>query len=233
MANPEVVDSPSRCFSQRVYPCSLRVTGGLLSFEKDSQKYQLADQSSLEILSVSKIKILQGSLWVKEARELQVQVSPVLTLKINGEVFMQKTSDTVLSVRNLSGQVGFESPHVFSNEFLPIGFENWYGPLDSQGQVSRGVIKPISMTDFLKVWIPVSGLSFAEMKRATKEYKELWREALDQSTSFYKEIVERRIASQEEKEREAQRMREAQQKEQAKLRKMFREKNGLIDSQDP
>lgn len=229
-AGTEFVDSPSQCFFKKSYPCRIHVTGGFLSFERSSQKFHLGDQSSLLFLSEGKIQLLQGELWVRDSRGLSIQVSPVFSMTSSGEIFLEKRSDDQpLLVRNLQGEVKFDSPFVFANEALPRGFQNWYGALDANKQVSRGVIRPIALTDFLKVWAPLSGFSIAEIRKTTRVYQQAWGDTLAVSADFYQDIVERRIASQEAKESRLENRHRQSLKERERLRQMFRQKNGFGD----
>lgn len=225
-ASPAFVDSPAHCFAKKSYPCSVRVMGSYLAFEREAQMYHLADRSAVLFLGPSEIQLMQGSLWVKDSKGLTVKVSPVFSFQVAGEIFLEKKG-LDLFVRNLRSEIAFDSKLVFASEALPVGFENWYGPLDVSGQVSRGMIRPIAMNEFLKAWIPVSGASIAEIKKQTLHYKNDWKGALELSSQIYQQVVERRIASQEEKALRAAQKRRSQLDEQARLRQMFRQKNGL------
>lgn len=221
------VDLPHQCFQKKSYPCQIRVSGNFLSFERSGNRFHLAEKSSLRFRSESEIQLLEGHVWVKDSKNLKVYSSPVLSFQVHGEWFFSKKDREDLAASNLNGEIEFLSKYVFSSESLPVGFQNWYAGLDSTGQVSRGVIRPIEMKEFLKNWIPVSGTSFAGMKKAAHEYKQRWSEALAKSSDLYQEIVERRLASHEEKKRrEIERQRQAE-REKSQMRRMFREKNGM------
>jgi hypothetical protein len=221
------VDSPEGCFAAKRYPCSLRAVGPFLSFERDSQKFHLAPQSALLFFSPASVQLMKGKLWIQNSQDLSVKASPNLQMQFTGEFFIEKQSDATLLVRNLSGHVAFQSRSVFKNESLPIGFQNWYGPLDASGAVSRGIIRPIVITEFLRSWIPISGLSVAAGKKALLDYREQWKEGVEQSAQLYKEVIERRLASHEAKERKQRAREQALKKEQDQFRQMYREKNGL------
>lgn len=221
------VDSPAGCFSAKKYPCSLKATGAYLNFEREAQKYHLADKSALIFWSESQVQLMQGKLWIVDSKELSLKVSPALHLKFSGEFFIEKQPDATMLVRNLNGIVFFESKYVFANEALPVGFQNWFGPMDSSGQISRGVIRPIVLADFLKAWMPISGLPVSIAKKNMLSYRELWKEGVEQSAQLYQQIIERRLASHEEKARKLNARKQALQNEQKLFKKMFREKNGL------
>lgn len=228
------VDLPKGCHSRQVYPCQVRVNGGFLAIEQGGQSLQLADQSALSFLASNEVQILAGSLWVRKSQDLTVRMSPLLALSLSsGEFFFSRQSDSALLVRNLAGEVGFESDRVFANEVLPVGFQNWYGPLNTNGQISRGMIRPIDMAAFLKDWLSMSGLSRAEMRHQIESYRESWKDGLELSVELYSQVVSRRIAAVEEKERKKQERLSALRQERLRLRNMYRAKNGLEPSDHP
>ncbi len=228
-AELKFVDLPQNCYTQKTYPCQVRISGGSLAIERESQILHLADQGAISFLSANELQFLSGAAWIEKANDLTVKISPVLKIQISGEWFVKKEKDATMSVRNLAGEAKFISDRVFASEALPIGFQNWYGLLDTSGSVSRGVIRPIEVGDFLKDWLPISNLSVAEMKHQVLSYKEQWKGALEQSAQLYAQIATRRIAAVEERERLKLEKAASHRHEQEKLRQMYRERNGFGD----
>lgn len=222
-----IVDSPMGCFSKKAYPCSLRVTEAYLAFERGENQFHLAENSALLFWSPSQVQLLQGKVWIRDSKELAVKISSSLQIHVTGEWFFEKQPDATMLARNLSGGARFESRFVFQSEALPVGFQNWFGQIDSSGQISRGVIRPIAQAPFLKSWLPVSGLPIALAKKRAANYKALWSEAVEQSASLYQQVIERRLASHEEKARRLAAQKASREAERAQLKKMYREKNGL------
>jgi hypothetical protein len=221
------VDLPQGCFSKSHFPCQIRASVGFLSFEKGGNLYHLGEKSSLLLNSASEVQLMQGQLWVQDSHDLTFKSSSALKMIISGDWFFEKVPDSNLLVRNLNGDMKFDSKFVFANEALPIGFQNWFAGLDSHGQISRGVIRPIAEVDFLRSWIPLSGYSMAELRKKFYSYREMWAGALSKSADLYQEVVERRLASQDEKLKRAADRLKAQKSEQENLREMYRRKNGL------
>ncbi len=221
------VDLPKGCFGKQAYPCQVRVSGGLLNMDRGEQQFTLADGGSVSFMSSNEVQILSGGVWVRKSKDLLVRMSSLLKMQIGGEWFFEKQKDGLQLVRNLNGEVEFQSKQIFASEALPAGFQNWYGGLDSYGQVSRGVIRPIEMSAFLKQWLPVSGLSVAEMKKQIQVYREWWKDGLEISSQFYSQVANRRIAAVEERERKRQEAKVRAQNERLKIREMYRARQGL------
>lgn len=221
------VDLPQGCFTKKTFPCALRSTAGALKFESVSGSYFLGDLSSVRFTSANQIQLLSGSLWIERSQQLEFVANPELTLKLAGEFFLEKQKAGMVLVRNLNGVVEFDSRFLFKAESLPLGFQNWYGTLTTQKQINRGVIRPIEVLPFLKVWQPVAGLSPAETKARVHVYKQSWAEGVEISSQFYKEVVERRLASQAELDQRRVDRQKAALNEQKRIRQMYRQKAGF------
>jgi hypothetical protein len=221
------VDSPQNCYEKEKYPCNLRISEGFLAFERGDQQFHLAKQSALLFHGASKIQVLQGQLWIRNSKKLTLVLSPALEIQLDGEFFVEKRADLTSRIHNLAGTARFLSKYVFASESLPLGFENWYGAMDTSGQVQRGVIRPIEIADFLKSWIPVSGLPMAQLKKNLELYRDSWSETTEASAQMYQQVIERRIASHLEKERKQLERRRSVEQDQSRYRQMFREKNDI------
>jgi hypothetical protein len=227
IARAQLVDLPRGCFTQKKFPCQVRVTSSFLAFDLGLQKFHLGAKSSLLFISAEQIQLLQGDLWIQQSDSLGLKFSPALKMVVSGEWLIRKAPQAQTHVFNLAGQSKFDSQFVFPSESVPVGFQNWYGLIDSNGEISRGVIRPIQIKEFLKTWIPLSGLSMAEIRKSTLSYREAWGDSLERSAKLYQEIVERRLASHEDKALRLQDKRRQAEIERAQLRRMFRERNGL------
>ncbi len=221
------VDFPTGCASSGSYPCLLRAIDRNMAFNQGEQKFILSKKSSVKLIGPAEFEILDGQLWVAQSQALNFFLSPGLSLILNGDFFLQRENDHSVRVRNLAGKTQFVSKAVLPSESLPTGFENWYGGLGTDGQIQRGVIRPIEISGFLKSWLPVCEYSSAEIKKALLIYRDLWSETTEISASLYKEIIERRLASSEEKLSLAKTKAHHSKQEQNRYRQMFRERNNL------
>jgi hypothetical protein len=228
-AELKFVDLPQNCYAKKTYPCQVRISGGSLTIEREAQVLHLADQGAISFLSANELQFLSGAAWIEKANALTVKVSAVLKIQISGEWLLKKEKDATMVMRNLAGEARFLSDRVFPNEALPVGFQNWYGLLDTSGSVSRGMIRPIEVGEFLRDWLPMSNLSVAEMKHQISSYKERWKGALEQSAQLYAQVATRRIAAVEERERLKLEKAVSLRQEREKLRQMYRDRNGLSE----
>lgn len=226
-SNQAYVDYPQSCLSEKKYPCTLKTAGTALQMEISGSRYLVDQESSIQFHAAGLVQLLKGKAFFHFPERAEIRLNPHLLVGAVGEVFIEKASDGSMKLKNLNAQIDFKSAYVFASEALPTGFENWYGPLAGNGQILRGVIKPIDKESFMTAWMPMSSLSVAEMRKKMKEYLDLWSGAVEQSAQFYQDVAQRRLASQQAKlDQAAQKLRKKDE-EKDQLRRLYREKNGL------
>ncbi len=152
------VDSPTSCLARNIYPCSVRSLQGSLRLERAKAVVVLGPGSALQFHAANEAQLLTGKAWIEKSEGMDLRVSSKLKISLSGEFFVIKDLEKI-TLQNLQGEAHFKSPLVFANESLPVGFENWYGRITTGGTIERGMIRPLSLTPFLKNWIPLSGLS--------------------------------------------------------------------------
>lgn len=226
------IDLPKGCYGKQSYPCTLTVEKGFLSLMRSESVVHLSKEGVLAFFAPDQMQLLKGQIWIQGAKHVTLKMSSVLKLEVDGDWLVSFVGHSnQVNILNLNGQAKFVSQSVFENESIPVGFENWYSGIATNGQVLRGIIRPIENESFLKNWMPISGMSLAASKHKFKNYKENWQGVIEESANFYQQVVARRVASAEAaQDRKDARARLLQQ-EQAKFRKMFRQKLGLENSQ--
>ena len=222
------VDFPEACVSQKKFPCTVKSLKIPLQFNAEAVQYNLAPETSLKLESGTRFQILQGQAWVQSEAPVEIKINANLNMGFQGEIFCHKGKDMNTHIRNLNAsEIRFDSAHIFKQEALPTGFENWYGALATDGQILRGIIRPISKESFLADWMPLAGSNAAELRKKAKQYLDLWSEAVNESANLYQEIAERRLASVREKQNAQAQKAQKRNEQELELRRHYREKNGL------
>ncbi len=228
-----LVDEPEKCFSQRIYPCSITSRDGNLKIVRDDLQINMSEDSVVTFEDERRLKILKGHLIFSSAHPVDMMVSSLLAFKVKGEIFAMIESPKTVRLYNLNAEIDFIKGKLFQSEVLPVGFENWYSGLNAHKQIDRGLIAPIERLSFLKKWGSVSLDSVAESRKKMKNYDKVWGDSVADASQFYQEVVERGIASENEKiAREIER-KNKREKEKAFFRRMYREKVGLEAGGEP
>jgi hypothetical protein len=220
------VDEPAGCFDRAAYPCAVRALEPL-KLQRGDDVFQFAADTSVVWLSPDDLRVIEGRIWIEKSNKLSLRLLGGDSVVMNGEFLITHQEDQSLLVMNLNGSVQFPAKGFLKSEALPVGFQNWYGRRMTEGNVERGVVRPIEVATFVDSWARTGVSTKAARLDKVKLYKKLWRGNVDQSAVLYKDIVERRIASQEDAASARARREQKAQAEREKLRQMFREKNGL------
>lgn len=220
------VDEPAGCFSKESYPCAVRALEAL-KLERGGDVYQFAADTSVVWIHADELRVLEGRFWIEKSTQLSLHLMGTDTVVVNGEFLVIREKDQNLVMMNLHGDVKFPAKGFLKSEALPVGFQNWYGRRMTEGNVERGVVRPIDVPTFMAAWARSGVAAKSARLEKVKEYKELWKDNVDQSSELYKNIVDRRIASQEDSAEAERRRQKKAEEERAKLRQMFREKNNL------
>jgi hypothetical protein len=224
--NLAFVDEPAECFSKESYPCAVRALEPL-RLERAGNVYQFAAETSVVWLTATDLRVLEGRIWIEKSTQLSLRLLGTDAVTVNGEFLVIREQNQNITLMNLNGAVQFPAKGFLKSEALPVGFQNWYGRRSTEGDVDRGVVRPIDGAHFIATWIRIGQLSRTAREEKLKTYRGLWKENVEQSAELYKGIVERRIASQEEAEARRRQRQQRAAEERARLRKMFREKNNL------
>lgn len=220
------VDEPAQCFVKEGYPCAVRSLEPL-RLQRGDDVYQFAAETSVVWLSVDDLRVLEGRIWIEKSAKLSLHMLGSDAITIDGEFLVTREKDQNLAIMNLNGSVKFPEKGFLKSEALPVGFQNWYGRRDTNGVVQRGVLRPIEVPSFVATWAKTGSATRVARGEKLKQYRELWKGNVEQSAELYKNIVERRIASQEDSRAALRRRQQKADEERARLRQMFREKNNL------
>lgn len=227
----DYVELPEQCLAKKIFPCQLKAVSKELELEISGHRLVLEKNTMVEIRSNDQYRLLQGRVWFTPTKSAEgdriLILHSNLKIKFDGEIFVEKVSPETHTVYNLDSNVQIQSELIFQNEVLPIGFQNWYGALATTGQISRGIIRPIDKDLLVRIWTPMSGLSFAEASAKLRILVKSWEKNVDLAAGLYQQVIERRLASQSEKENQAKLRKQKMQDLDAELRALYRQKNGL------
>jgi|GEM_PF-3504170 len=220
------VDEPAQCFAKEGYPCAVRSLEPL-RLQRGDDVYQFAAETSVVWLTADDLRVLEGRIWIEKATQLSLHLLGTEAITLNGEFLVTREKNQNFVVMNLNGAVQFPEKGFLKSEALPVGFQNWFGRRTTEGVVERGVLRPIEIPTFIATWAKTGSVARTARGEKLKQYRELWKGNVEQSAELYKNIVERRIASQDDTAATQRRRQMKAEEERAKLRKMFREKNNL------
>ena len=220
------VDEPKACLVKKAYPCAIRFLSNKSKFISNQLKIFTHEGSVLIIYNARNFRIVEGKFWVRTEGEAKIE-SGLVQVKGQGDFWVETALNSKVIVRNLKGTVSVESPALLTKVSIPMGFENWYSVVNSAGGLQSGLLKGIDAIAFLPEWYRLAKLPSVETKEILSEYRQSWQGAVAASSEFYRSIIQRNVASNENRENQKQirSLNEAQ--ERKRLRQMFRDRNTI------
>jgi hypothetical protein len=230
-----MVDLPAGCWQSQKVPCAVRAShaGEAFTYHQaggQAMEFELvAEKKASWVVQVDGIKLIQGEFWVKSSKDLII-LSNSISAQVNGEFWIDVKED-ITEIKNL--QAEFKKLQMTGSVqgeedvTLPVGFENWYGTLNSEGKLNMGVLRPIDRAPFFSTWARHMKISKAVAVAQIEKWKEIWTGAVAASSELYARVIERKIANEEAKRRELQRRIDEEAAEKRQLRQMFRVRHSL------
>ena len=217
-ASEELLEQPAQCLKSQEL-CSLKIGSESFHFEKNGVRLHVNANSTVSRQAVNSWKLIHGSLWVEDGDRVQVDTLYGLITGIRGSFWAIEQADKVL-LRNITAdlEVSLRDGRSVS---VPEGFEVWIGGIGVDGKSTYGMIRPIDMKDHLTLWAQIYPGSKSEFLSAVKELKERWGDVAVKGSEIYQGVVDRRIASAEEKLKQAEERKAKAAAERQRVRELF------------
>lgn len=209
------VDLPEGCWlkSQTLESCAVRAAKREWLQSPGGERLLLgAGSSVIRARGGEEWQVVAGQMWIETEKTVQIRYLQQ-TFQVQGESWWKRSSSQ-LKVQVFRGHVSTAFGPV--EEVVPSGFENWW----ESG--ARGVMKPVLADKVLREWNQWVRFPKAESKKRLEEYQSLWAGRVEQGSDLYQEIVNRRLASIENQEKEAEERRRQAESRQRQMREMFR-----------
>jgi hypothetical protein len=192
-------EDPKNCIKVQSLPCSVATGNQPRMFFWDNIRYELDRNIVLKVEKSKKWNIYNGLLVVETTEPLQLH-TPFADIYLENSKAMIHVLNNKVRVLSLNGQGIRVKPKANSSEeqYLVPGFQNWYGGIEN-GLPDSGVANVIDFDEFSKMRSPFfmnHQLGFPkELEQVASQVK--W--AAKMASQIHKELVERKMASLEEK----------------------------------
>lgn len=211
------VDLPAKCFPKK-FPCALTFsTEGQVQFF--DVKVAVTKGTSI-LLRANEMELLEGSIWSEEFEDVKIRHG-IIAATLTGDVLVEKDDDQLLII-NLNGAAEVKGGRQTA-EPIPSGFQNWYRGLGQRGEFVQGMIEPFN-PDFLPTWVTLSGLRGEEAKEKVAIYAANRKQAVEESSKLYRDILQMRRLASESQDRLAQVEQRKREQERSHFRKMMQDR---------
>lgn len=218
----DLMEQPSACLKAKE-TCALRVTGSAFHFEKDELKLHASEGTSLVRLAPEQWRLVKGALWVEaNGRGLQLETLYANMSATFGQYWVLEKDSKIL-VRNMSASLKVVLRDGKTLE-VPEGFEVWISGVNSKGQSEYGMIEPLNMKEHLVLWNSLYRGSKESFVKEVRHYRENWGDLTLKSSHLYQALVEREIASANDRAQAEEALRRRKAAEAQKIKDLYRQR---------
>lgn len=219
-----LVEEPDHCVEKMLPTCLVKTQKKPELVRWGKTLVWLAKESMFELKGEG-LRGLQGSAWVQSTTEIPFSTSYIQGT-LNGDVWISHFPEKTL-IRHLSGEIFIR--HTGSREImsLPVGFENWYGGLQTDGKAFAGTLRALPASPFLVEWFKEFKVPPELAKKIWQIWSQAWRGNVEAGSEIYQAAMDRQVAATRAQQQAHQRSQERQKQEAAALRQLYRSKNGL------
>lgn len=217
-ASGELLEQPALCLKTQDI-CSLQINNDAFHFEKKDLRFHATPHSTLSRLSLSSWKLIRGNLWVEKGRGLEVETLYGSIQGTGGSYWVLDQGDKVI-LRNITADLSMNLRDG-SRISIPEGFEVWVSGINTDGKSSYGMIRPIDMKEHLPLWSSLFRGSKEDFIAQSRSLKERWGDLAVKGSDLYQKVVDRRIASADEKKRQDDEIKAQKAAERQRVRELF------------
>ena len=217
-ASEEVLEQPAQCLKSTDL-CALQVYTDAFHFEKKGVRLHASGNSTLSRQSLTSWKLIHGALWIEKGKSVKVETLYGTVQSPQGAFWVLEEGDRVI-VRNISSDLEITLRDGVKLT-VPEGFEIWIGGIGPDTKSTFGMIKPVDMKAHLTLWASVYPGSKSEFLTEVQSLKERWGDLAIKSSDIYQGVIDRRIASAEEKQRFAEEKKAKIAAERQRVRELF------------
>jgi len=220
------VDEPSSCFQSQKTPCALRIVKSSYKLESPIAKIYGLDGASFVLLENGHIRLLEGTFFIESEKEMTIEAG-VVNYVGQGEYLIEKAEGTKTSAVSFAGSLKVRGVFQELEDILPAGFTKWYSGLNQKGNLEQGILAPLHPEKVLPLWRSLTSFSRDLAKKKIEEYRLGWKDRIELTSEFYREIAERKLAFDEKYRMKKEKRLEFERQERMKLLHLYRERNYL------
>lgn len=217
-ASGELLEQPAQCLKAQEI-CSLQIGTDPFHYEKNGIRLHVSESSTVSRQSASSWKLIHGSVWVEKGDSVQVDTLYGVASGARGSFWAIEQADKIL-LRNMTSDLDI-TLRDGKTLTVPEGFEVWIGGIGPDGKSTYGMIRPVEMKDHLAIWAQIYPGSKAEFLNAVRELKERWGDIAAKGSEIYQGVIDRRIASAEEKQKQEDERKAKAAAERQRVRELF------------
>ena len=191
-ASGDSVQQPYGCLNKENL-CAVQVTGPAFHFQSKGLELHATESSSLLRQSADHWQLMSGTLWIENAKKIEVETPYARVLAGGGQSWVINRGNEI-TVRNIAGQVQVQLRDG-KELIIPAGFEVWVAGVNSKGESEFGMIQPLDIPHHLALWNSLYTKSKEEFIKEVQSLKAKRPEVIELSSQVYEKNAQRQLAS--------------------------------------
>lgn len=191
-------EDPNECVKVQLKPCSLTTGDQPRLFHWDGNQWEFDRHSTAQVGENGLWNFYKGMVVIQSKKELKVH-TPFVDILLGNSKVMIHVIENKVRVMSLMGEGIRVYPRQSKEEqFLVPGFQNWYGGVGPEGQ-DYGVVSVIDFKQFAKdrsAFFMDHKLGFV---KELNQMASIVKTAAVMASQMHRDLVDRKIASLEEK----------------------------------
>ena len=227
LSSAALIEEPANCLQDKIWCAVGNTRNAANKLSLPWAQVNMGPQAAVVVLPHQQLRVLSQSVHIVAKKKMTIDIYNMWAqLEADSELFI-KIEPNKVTVRNQKGQI-FLRPIGYKNNIeLLEGFQVWVGDMDLHGRAQVGFPRAIDLRRHLKDWSWTFADGHSLFQVEMRRFVLRWKKALKTSADFHQGVMQRSLASLAEKRRLAEMRRRRRAAEDAKLRQLFRRRNGL------
>lgn len=214
------MEVPTNCLLESSI-CSIKTNAKQkYTFEVGEQKVVLLDSTVFMRTTATSGSLISGTVYLNPSSAFVIE-TPYGSLKSEGAEYFVIQSQNEFIVEVLSGKVVLSPLGHSSSVDVNAGYQNRIGRVNKHGQAYVGIPGPLSFQQTVKRLAKIHSGDKKVFGSRVQELHKTYQDAVYESSLIHKELVRRELASQEEKQRQAEIQRKNWEQERAHWRQIL------------
>jgi hypothetical protein len=218
-----ILQEPRGCLENKVEPCALKSNSGQKFELNYASAHIVMDHSTALILTQKGVVLVDGTVWVRTDRKVNVKTEFGYAEVSNAEAWISR-SEKRMTVSVISNSVELYPRGAAEPLVINSGLENYMGGVEKDGSAETGLPVAIGFSEHIERWARLFSGTKAQFESQVAAFHSTWVEAAQEAADVHQALLGRKVASVKAEEDLKAAKRAKIEQENRELRDLFRKK---------
>jgi hypothetical protein len=221
------VQQPADCLNSKSV-CAIKTPEqNKFVLKSDEAEFVMDSDSTIVRTSVSEIKVITGTVWVKSKTPVTVTTAFADVVSQGGEFWVTVDSSQV-HVSAVDESLILNCKDKKTSLRLEVGEENWVAGIDKKGESTSGVPRAIAFEDHLMRWARLYSGTKTQFEADVKSFHSRWQRSLASVAEYNKQLADAHLKVLDDEAAKRAQIKAQEETRSRELRALFRRKQ-LLD----